>query len=118
MEQAEVEEPQDPGIYPTTADLAGRGDQVHQQQAPVFQQPRLEGDYRHGPHQAVGLANTEVEHLEHNKKETVENEEDVKTDTLAEPDTGARVDCQGVMHEVEVNVLPDSTGGGGPTLKQ
>ena len=74
-----------------------------------------------------------MQHLEHskqgmetNKKDTVENEENVKMDILAVPDTGARVNCPGVMHEVEVtavkearlNVLPDSTGGGGPDLKQ
>ena len=29
VEQAEVEEPPDPGTYPTTAELAGGGDLVH-----------------------------------------------------------------------------------------
>ena len=53
VEQAEVEEPQDPGTYPTTAELAGGGDLVHQQQEP-------EGDHRHGHHQAVGQDGTQL----------------------------------------------------------
>ena len=60
VEQAEVEEPQDPGTYPTTAELAGGGDLVHQQQAPVLQQQELEGDHRHGHHQAVGQDGTQL----------------------------------------------------------
>ena len=53
VEQAEVEEPPDPGSYPTTAELAGGGDLVHQQQEP-------EGDHRHGHHQAVGQDGTQL----------------------------------------------------------
>ena len=49
----------DPGIYPTTTDLAGGRDKVLQQPA-----PEQEGDYRHGPHNAVEQANTEVEQAE------------------------------------------------------
>ena len=76
-----VEEPPDPGIQlitdphqdgdMTTAELAG-------EQVPVLQQPPPEagGDYCHGPHQAVGQANTDVEYMEINKWDTVENEED------------------------------------------
>ena len=72
-----VEEPPDPGIQlitdphqdgdMTTAELAG-------EQVPVLQQPPPEagGDYCHGPHQAVGQANTDVEYMEINKWDTVE----------------------------------------------
>ena len=60
VEQAEVEEPQDPGTYPTTAELAGGGDLVHQQQAAVLQQQELERDHRHGHHQAVGQDGTQL----------------------------------------------------------
>ena len=74
----------------------------------------------------MGQANTEVEHLEYSKQGMQTNKENVKVDILALPDTGASVIIPGVMHEVEViackelrlNVLPDSTGGGGPNLKQ
>ena len=81
-----VEEPPDPGIQlitdphqdgdMTTAELAG-------EQVPVFQQapPEAGGDYCHGPHQAVGQANTNVEYMEINKWDTGENEEDVDTET-------------------------------------
>ena len=34
--------------------------------------------------------------VETNKKDTVDNEEKVKTDIVAVPDTGASVDCSGV----------------------
>ena len=60
VEQAEVEDSPDPGTYSTTADLAGVRDQVHQQQAPVLQQPEIKGDYRHGPHNAVGQDGTQL----------------------------------------------------------
>ena len=113
------EEPPDPGICPTFAVLAGGGDfsldilnaksdlgllatnleltRVHPEDyTVVIQQPPPEvgGDYRHGPHQAVGQANN---------KEALENEEDDETDTLVVSDTGASVECQHVMHEMEVD---------------
>ena len=71
---------------------------VHPRENPeLLQQPPPEvgGDYRHGPNQVVGQAN--------NKKEALENEEDDETDTLVVSDTGASVDCQDVMHEMEVH---------------
>ena len=44
-----VEEPQDPGIYLTTAGLAGGGDQEHQQQAPGGPLPEHVDTIRNSP---------------------------------------------------------------------
>ena len=50
VEQAEVEEPQDPGTYPTTAELPGGGDLAHQQDGTQLVQPVGEGEGRHDSH--------------------------------------------------------------------
>ena len=98
---------EDSACYSTGKNLPGPGERV---KATVHTLPHMRFDIKKGKYVQTPLPKTAQMLLsvkfdkeqyskwcvEVNKKDTVDNEEKVKTDIVAVPDTGASVDCSGV----------------------